>query len=350
MAERGAVQRTVLSSRARRRIVGAGLVVLFAVGMAVFVAPFAFPTPPPIVTRFQATRQFSPNADGTREVARIAVRLNEPSFVDVEIRDRADRRWKGLVAEQRRKEIVRLTWDGTDDQGRPVPDGQYVVRLRAAAGRKRWNASRVTIVDRAAPPLGTLTVVSAALGGPGEGECRVTISALDRGRIALEAVPASGGLAVGSLGPRAVSAGEPVAWNWDGTAADGSPAPAGLYTVRATLTDVPGNRSVASTSCWVGHLIGAAVPARPRLGVRAGVRLRALDGTPVPPSTPVELAIFRRIGDPGSSGLVLGTRVGARVRGPAGRVRIPLPRRIPPRELWLVATTSNGRALIPLRP
>jgi hypothetical protein len=341
---------TAASDKIRRRVMGVGLLALFVVGMAVFVAPFAFPTRPPVVTRFQATRQFSPNQDGTREVARIAVRLNEPSFIDVEIRGLDDRRWKGLIAEQRPKGIVRLTWDGTDDQGRPVPDGQYVVRLRAEAGRRKWNASRRTILDRTAPPLGTLTVTSAALAGPGEGECRVTTSALDRGTVLVEAAPGAEELAVARTGPTAVAAGDPVVWNWDGKRADGTPAPPGLYVIRASLTDVPGNRSTQSATCWAGHLIGAAAPARPRLGARAGVRLRRLDGSAIPPSTRVTLEVYRRIGDPGSSTLVLGSRVGARVSGPAGRVRLPLPRRIPPRDLWLVATTEGGRALIPLRP
>ena len=339
-----------VSSTARRRVVGASLLVLFVVGMGVFVAPFAFPTPPPIVTRFQATRQFSPNGDGTREVARIAVRLNEASDVDVEIRGLDDRRWKGLIAERRPKGIVRLTWDGTDDQGRPMPDGQYVVRLRAEAGRRRWNASRRTILDRTAPPLGTLTVESAGLSGPGDGECRATTSALDRGSVTIEATPGTEGLAVARTGPTNVSAGDPVVWNWDGKRADGTPAPPGLYVIRATIADVPGNRSTQSATCWAGHLIGGAVPARPRLGTRIGVRLRGIDGAPVPGSTRVTLEIYRRIGDPGTSTLVLGSRVGARVTGQASRVRLPLPRRIPPRDLWVVAATDGGRALIPLRP
>lgn len=339
-----------MSVRTRRRVVGAGLLVLFLVGMGVFVAPFAFPTPPPIVTRFQATRQFSPNGDGTREIARIAVRLNEPSLVSVEIRGLDDRRWKGLIDERRPKGVVRLSWDGTDDQGRPVPDGQYVVRLRAEAGRRRWNASRRTILDRTAPPLGTLTVQSAALAGPGEGQCRVTTSALDRGVATIEAAPSADGLAVARTGPTAAAAGDPIVWNWDGKRADGTLAPPGLYVIRASLADVPGNRSTQSATCWAGHLLGSTVPPRPRLGARVGVRLRGLDGGALPPSTPATLEVYRRIGDPGASTLVLGSRVGARVSGPVGRLRLPLPRRIPPRDLWVVATTDGGRALIPLRP
>ena len=338
-----------MSQSRKRRLVGAAILVLFVVGLGVFLAPFAFPTPPPIVTGFQSTRQFSPNGDGAREVARIAVRLNTPSFVDVEIRDRSNRRWKGLISADRPKEIVRLAWDGTDDQGRPVPDGRYVVRLRASAGRKRWNASKVLVVDRVAPPLGNLSVQSAALAGSGDGECRVAATALDRGEMAIEA-SAAGGVPVARFGPKTVDAGETALWNWDGKRADGGPTPPGLYVIRATLADVPNNRSEQSATCWVGHLVGAAVPSRPKLGSSVGLRLQDTAGTALRASTRVTVSIARRIGDPGTASQVIGPRVGARVSGPVGRVRIQLPRRIPPARLWLIATTDGGRALIPLRP
>jgi hypothetical protein len=326
------------------------MLVLFIVGLGVFLAPFAFPTPPPIVTGFQATRQFSPNADGSREVARVAVRLNEASVVTVEIQDRSGKRWKGLIDAQRPKEMVRLAWDGTDDTGNPVPDGRYVVSLRARAGKKRWNASKVLVVDRIAPPLGNLGVQSAALAGPGDGECRVAATALDRGELSIEASPSAGTAPVARFGPKIVRAGETALWNWDGKRADGGPTPPGLYTIRATLTDVPKNRSEQSATCWVGHLVGTAIPARPTLGARVGIRLQDTAGTALRPSTPVSVTIARRVGDPGSATRVVGPAVGARVSGPLGNVRIPLPRRIPPARLWLVVTTDGGRTLIPLRP
>lgn len=333
-----------------RAIVGVGLIVVFGVGLAVFLVPFAYPTPPPIVTRFQATKQFSPTGDGTREIARVAVRLSEPSNVDIEIRDRDDKRWKGLIAERRPAGIVSVDWDGTDDQGRPAPDGRYVVRLRATAGRKQFNRSRAVVLDRQAPPLGILSVQSAAIAGPGEGECRIAATALDRGSLGLEVLPIAGQPAIARFGPKNVTAGETTLWNWDGARADGAASEPGLYIVRAVLGDVPGNRSEQSATCWVGHLLGTAVPARPKLGTRVRVALRAPAGAPVAPSTRVQLGIFRRLGTPGSATQVLGARVGARAGGPAGSVRIQLPRKIPAAELWIVATTDAGRALIPLRP
>ena len=243
-----------------------------------------------------------------------------------------------------------LAWDGSDDQGQPVPDGRYVVSLRARAGQKRWKTSRGTIVDRQAPPLGTLSVQSAALAGAGDGECRVAATALDRGELTIDASAAAGDAPVAHFGPKTVTAGETGLWNWDGKRADGRPTPPGLYTIRATLADVPKNRSEQSATCWVGHVIGTAVPARPKLGDRVGVRLQDVAGTALPASTRVTVRIARRIGDPGTASQVIGPAVGSHVRGPVGRVRIQLPRRIPPARLWLIVTTDGGRALIPLRP
>ena len=333
----------------KRRAVGVGLLALFLLGLGVFLAPFAFPTPPPIVTRFQATRQFSPNGDGSREVARIAVRLNVASFVDVEIHERAtDTRVKGLIAENRPKGIVRLDWDGTDDRGQPAADGRYTVRLRARSGKKQWNASRVVVLDRTPPPLGTLLVQSAALDGPGEGECRVSATALERGTLTISVLPTSGDLRpVALLGPKVLKAGEAIAWNWDGKRADGTFAPPGPYNIQVTLTDTARNTTTQTGACWAGHLLGSAEPARPKLGDRVGVQLRTVAGAALPGSTRVTLTIYRR---PLGGTPTLGPRVGATAEGPVGSVRIQLPRRIPPARLWIVATSDSGQALIPLRP
>ena len=334
-----------------RRLVAVGLVVLFAVGLGVFLAPFAFPNPPPIVTRFQTTKQFSPTGDGTREIARVAIRLSRPSVVDIQIRDQDDARVKGLISERRPVGVVSLDWDGTNDQGQPASDGRYKIVLRAVGPRgKQFNRSRSVILDRQAPPLGTLSVQSSALAGPGTGECRIAATALDRGAIAIEVVQAPGGRALARFGPRNVGAGETTLWDWNGMAADGTAVPPALYVVRASLADVPGNRSEQSMTCWVGHLIGTLVPPRPKLGTRVRVQLRRPDGAPVAPATRVRLAIFRRVGDPGSAPRVLGASVGAQASGRAGSVRIQLPRKIPAADLWVVATTDTGRALIPLRP
>lgn len=326
---------------------------LFAIGVSVFFVPFAFPSPPPIVRGFQSTRLFSPNDDGARDVARISFRMNEPGQADVSIMDvGGTRTWRTLTTGDQPAGIVRLSWDGRGDAGTPVADGQYVVSLRARSGRKQYKASRRMTLDRTPPPLGTVSVESAAIAGPGAGECRVAATALDRGSMALVAVPTDGkDVPVARLDRANVASGQTVLWDWDGRGADRKPVAAGLYLIRAALADRAKNTATRAATCWVGHAVGRAIPPAPRLGTKPRVRLTRLDGTSVPPGTRVTIEVVRRLGEPGGTSVaVVGPRVGARVSGPLQTTRVPLPRRIPVDRLWIVATTENARALIPLRP
>ncbi len=337
---------------AGRRIAGVVIVGLCVIAVGVFVTPFAFPTPPPIVTGFQSTRLFSPQGDGKRDIARVAVKLNERSRVTVEIQERSTgKRARGIIDEDRPKGVVRLSWDGNDDQGRPVPDGQYVVSLRARLGKQKFNTSRRIVVDRQPPQLTAVTVQSAALSGPGEGQCRVTATAAERGSLTIEALSAAGGAPLARFGPEPVVAGQSKLWNWDGNSAGGTPAPPGPYVIRATITDTPKNANERQATCWVGHILGVPLPARPKLGDRIAVRLTDAAGAPLPGGTGVRLSLALRNAEPGGANTeILGPKVGITAQGPVGQVRLQLPRKIPPRRLWLVATTKQGQALIPLTP
>jgi hypothetical protein len=91
------------------------------------------------------------------------------------------------------------------------------------------------------------------------------------------------------------------------------------------------------------------VPRVPRAGDLVQVRLTLPDGTPLDPRAAVGLALYRRVATPGRSlKQPLGARVAHAARGPAGTVALRLPRTIRPSALWLVATSGDRRALIPL--
>lgn len=338
-----------------RRLVGWLMGALFVAGIGLFLVPFAFPTPPPIVRGFQATLLFSPNGDGQRETARISFRMNEPGTASVSITDPADRGGavrKVLAEGPRAAGIVGFDWDGRDQAGKVVADGRYVVTLRARAGKKQFNSSRAVELDATGPALGPVTATSAVLAPRGEGQCRVAATAIDRGTLALEAALAPGTEPpVARQDTTAVSAGQSVLWNWDGRKADGGPATPGLYVIAATLTDRARNATRKVVTCWVGQGTGTVLPARPKLGDVVRVQLRNAAGEALPPGAPVTLEIARRVADPGGTGFtVVGKRVGGTARGPVGSARLTLPRKIAPRTLWIVATTPNMRVLIPLRP
>jgi hypothetical protein len=337
-----------MSARLRTGVVAGAVLARFALGLGIFLLPFAYPTPPPIVTRFQSTRVFSPNEDRSREVARVSVRLRQPSRVSLTVRgpDRELVR-RLLVDEPHRRGWLRVSWAGRDEVGVRVPDGTYAVDLNARSGRKRWNSSRRIVVDTISPGIGELAVASSALTGRGGGQCQLRLRSREAGQLTLEAIGPGG--VVRRLGPRPIEGSERLRWSWDGRGAGGQEAPVGLYTLRATVTDLPGNRLTRARTCWVGHLLGGVVPARPRPGDRVRVLLRTPDGAAVEPGTPVALAIYRRTATPGRAGRSpLGARIGARARGPAARVSVVLPRRKRPSAFWVVANSQGRRALIPI--
>ena len=105
-------------------------------------------------------------------------------------------------------------------------------------------------------------------------------------------------------------------------------------------------------TCWVGYIAGAARPERPIAGDAVGVTLRRTDGTALPGSTRIALVLRRRTGVPGETfDDPLGAQVAPGRTGPAGRVRVTVPRNINPAALWLVARTLDGKtaALVDLR-
>lgn len=338
------------AGRGRRVGLAAAMLALFIAALGIFLLPFAFPTPPPVVTRFQATLLFSPNADGRRDEATIGVRLSESADVTVEIQKEGETVIALLEAAARPTGFFTVEWDGLDASGRRVPDGTYAIKLRASAGEKRFDTTRNVVVDTAAPFPSEMSVESATLAGPGPGECRVTFASRDAASMTLEAVPADDGRPVRRLGPRPIRPGIPVTWNWGGVTAAGERVEPGLHVIRGSLFDAARNRVVRERTCWVGFLAGRPVPARPAPRDRVGVALRRTDGTALPPSTPVALALVRRTAVPGARpGDPLGEQVGPGARGPAGRARVQVPAGVNPAALWLVATTDEGRALVDLR-
>jgi len=323
----------------------------FILGLAVFVLPFAYPTPPPIVTRFQSTRVFSPNAkpDGVRDVATISVRLHQPSRITLTIRNLDS--GEGVVRLVDARYGVgwhNFRWRGLDSHGHRVPDGSYAIDLQARSGRKRWNSSRRLFIDTTPPHIGSLVVRSTALTGRAGPECRLRLRTADDGALTLEAV--RGEVPARRVGPRPVGNDQIVHWAWDGLRSNGRPVATGLWRLRAIMTDPSGNRSSAERSCWVGHMVGTPVPSHVRAGQRVRAHLRtAPSGDALAPGAAVHLALYRRAATPGRDlANPLGPRVARGASGPAGRVTLRLPRTVRPSALWLVATSHSRRALIPL--
>ena len=332
----------------RGRLMAGGLLVAVAVAGLIFALPFAFPTPPPIITRVTATALFSPNDDGRRDVARVNLRVREAAEVTLEVRDDDVLVRTLLDGGTQPRGPVTAQWDGTDEAGRTVPDGTYSLRLRARAGAKRFNVSRTIRIDTSPPRFTRMAVRSAALQPVGRGRCRLVLSADDdvRVRFGLRAVGAT--TTIRAVGPRPLRAGRTLVWRWDGRRGN-SPGADGLYRIDATIRDAAGNLARRAATCWRADLVGTTRPARPRSGQRIGAQLRDAAGRALPLGTPVALALYERAAIPGRDpGRPIGPRVGGRARGTLASATVRLPLRTAPRRLWLVAETPAGRALIPV--
>jgi flagellar hook assembly protein FlgD len=344
-----------------RRIVVVLTAFLTLVGLGVFVAPFAFPIHPPVVQGIRSTVAFSPDgAAGGRDIARISLRMNEPGSLTVSVVDPSDRGGavRKVVSDGHAGTGKRaIQWDGTDTNGKFVGDGRYIVNIKARADKKSWsgnqrswNSNRSIIVDTAPPKVARVAVQSSiALGG--KGACQVQATTAEAGTLTIDAIAAPGtGTPVATRSPAPAGKNATVKWSWDGTA-KGTPVPAGLYVIHASLADRLGNATQTTSTCWVAHGGGAVVPSAPKRGETVRVRLTGTDGKPLPATTPVTLSLAERNGALGGSTLdVVGESIGGVARGPLGQVKLVMPRKRGLDGLWLVATTSTQRVIIPLRP
>jgi flagellar hook assembly protein FlgD len=126
---------TPLSSKARRTP-GTPIIVFGVLVAATFAAFFVaqrLKNAPSVVQRFQATYVFSPNRDGRYDRAHVTFRLKKADDVTVELVDRDGDAVKTLLDDRHLAAYTpiepSLSWDGTDDDGRTVPDGLYRVRI-----------------------------------------------------------------------------------------------------------------------------------------------------------------------------------------------------------------------------
>jgi hypothetical protein len=246
------------------------LVLVGASFSAFFVAQRLKSTPPFIEVR-AITQYFSPNGDGRRDVNRISIRLRVSDDATIDVVNLDGDRVKRLAdsTPMVAHRPLRLVWDGTGDDGRVVPDGQYRLRVSLRKENRSATVQRTTRVDTRAPKsavcVGTPcsdTKNAANIVSQGDRRIKIYIKGVspwyattfklyrtDQGKPRFVAdIP--------ELRPgfhRKV---------WDGLV-DDKPLPAGTYLVQATVRDKAGNFGVTPSEFAVG-----AIPGRPGLTVR----------------------------------------------------------------------------------
>jgi flagellar hook assembly protein FlgD len=106
---------------------------------------------------------FSPNQDGNQDTVVLMYSLAEAATVDVHVLDDTRTRvrtllaehstgWTGLGASDGGSQH-QLVWDGRDDHGRTVMDGQYYIRVTAKGSARQASNTVPVLVDSVAPVI-----------------------------------------------------------------------------------------------------------------------------------------------------------------------------------------------------
>ncbi|MFQ6043543.1 MAG: FlgD immunoglobulin-like domain containing protein, partial [Candidatus Poribacteria bacterium] len=116
---------------------------------------------PPTIENISATpNPFSPNKDGVDDITTISFTLTEETFVTLGIytSDESSEPIKGLIYEALPAGDNLVAWDGTDDEGKLVNEGNYIYRFEKAstldtAGNTLSQDISGTITCTPVPPL-----------------------------------------------------------------------------------------------------------------------------------------------------------------------------------------------------
>lgn len=260
----------VWDGRVGGRRVGDGAYLLQLVGRAggaVYRAPSAMPataaqiarygvvvdTVPPAVTGASASSALiSPNRDGIRETTALALTAPGATAWTVRIGARAAdpvRTFRGSGGR------IAVTWDGRDDAGARVPDGEYSATLSACDAAGNCAARTLAVRVDTTPPSVVALAVPGAFSPDGDGDAdTATLSWAS-------SEPAGGTVSLWhgrSLVRRwSVPAGPVGSITWDGRSGAGRAVADGRYTLRTDLRDAAGNRRLTDWAVTVDRTAAA---------------------------------------------------------------------------------------------
>ena len=207
---------------------------------------------------------FSPVCECDRETALIAFKLRKSSRLDVSIVDGGQvvRTIEQGVGYQ--KGPVEIEWDGRDDAGRILPEGEYLPRVHVHNGRQTITLPNPIRIDVTPPVLEGVTLAPRVISPDGDGRSdRVTV------RYGLSE-PGRGLLFVNGT-RRALTrfprTEETIVWN--GKAA-GRPVRAGVYALQLAAFDPAGNRTDRTSAVPV--VVRFVTLGRDRIPVAVGER------------------------------------------------------------------------------
>jgi spore germination protein YaaH/flagellar hook assembly protein FlgD len=168
---------------------------------------------------------------------------------------------------------VAFTWDGRDDGGKPVGDGQYRITVWAAdVSNNKASIAKVVTVDRR-PAVVTLASQPSFLSPDGNGHDD-TIGLVFRADEALTGTARILDRTGATVGRWTLTAATAKGWTWNGRNTSGAVVADGRYTLRVTGLDRAGNHTSRYLGITVDRTIKALTWARSSFTPRAGAKDR----------------------------------------------------------------------------
>jgi flagellar hook assembly protein FlgD len=244
--------------------------VLVGASFSAFFVAQRLKSTPPVIDVGKITRYFSPNGDGKRDVNEISIKLRVADDATVDVVNLDGDRVKRLADNRAMQPYrpLRLAWDGTGDNGRRVPDGQYRLRVALRNEGRSATVQKTTTVDTRAP------VSKVCIGFPctkksmgnivsqGDRELKIYVKGVSpryRTHFRLLRTDAGKPREVAQLPSLKAGAHR---LDWDGLV-DGKPLAPGTYIVQSEVRDTAGNVGIAPAEIQAGAIDG-----RPGLTVR----------------------------------------------------------------------------------
>ena len=223
------------------------------------------------VSGVRGTLFFSPNGDGRKDVANLALRMKQADVVTVDVIDAAGQPVRRLATEQHigPSTPLQMRWNGRTDEGGRASDGLY--RLRASLTRQGRSVivPRIITLDTTPPTPHVVSIKPGQVVGPKAPPMPIKVKGISGRR------PTKFRVYRTDLGPRQLVAtgSRPPGlrkWTWNGRS-KGKPVPAGVYVVQVIVRDRAGN---------VGRTPSTIPPAPGEDVGPAGITVRSLAAQP----------------------------------------------------------------------
>jgi N,N-dimethylformamidase beta subunit-like, C-terminal len=273
------------------RIAGFVFALLVLATFGAFFAAQRLKATPSVVGEFRRTPFFSPNHDGRFDRATVRFEIRKRGRVSLAVVDSDGDAVKTLIDDDTFLPYreIRARWDGTNDDGERVPDGNYRYRITLADQGRNVVIPESVRLDTTPPRPRVISIGPAKdtvprpelLPIPGGGEAIVHLFAPGtRKKILLFKTGPGPVRQVGTPIPLADDATE---WRWSGQTETGRPVSPGTYLVAIQVRDQAGNIGTSPPLDRRGRpaiTYGASLPGRGGITVRyLGVQ---------PPATPIE--------------------------------------------------------------